>query len=88
MSEITLEKLHSLLEGLAEHMMNNLPTKQEMNERFEQVDARFDKVESRLEKVETDVDQIKVDIHHMKGDILQTKIDIKSIMKRLDAQEV
>ena len=58
MSEITLEKSHALLKKLAEYVMNEaprkseVPTKQEMNERFEQVDARFAQVDERFAQVD------------------------------------
>ena len=50
MPEITLEKSHALLKKLAEYVMNEVPrksevpTKQEMNERFEQMDSRFERM--------------------------------------------
>ena len=50
MPEITLEKSHALLKKLAEYVMNEVPrksevpTKKEMNARFEQVDARFERM--------------------------------------------
>ena len=58
MDKITLEKTHALLEKLAEHVMNNIPTKQEMNARFERVDTRFDRVELDLKETKTDVKTI------------------------------
>ena len=79
MAKITLEKLHSLLEGLAEHVMNKMPTKQEMNERFEQV-------EKDIEEIKIDTYHMKGDMQHMKGDMLQTKNDIKSILNGMDAE--
>ena len=100
MAKITLEKLHAMLEGFVEHVMNTMPTKQEMNERFAQVDARFGQVDAHFGQVEKDIEQIKIDIYHMKGDMqhmkgdmqhmkgdmLQTKNDIKSLLNGMDAE--
>lgn len=78
MSETTPEKTHNLLEKLAEYVMNEVPrrdevpTKREMNARFEQVDKRFDQMEQRLDHVESDVSE--------------TKRDVKLILDGMDAQ--
>ena len=77
MAEITLEKLHSLLEGLAEHVMNNMPTKQEMNARFEQVDKVIGNIKTDVEIVKTDVEYVKADIEHIKTDISHIKGDMQ-----------
>ena len=65
MSEITLEQTHSLLEKLAEYVMNRVATReelsqlrQEMNERFEQVDKRFEQVDKRFEQVDKRFEQV------------------------------
>ena len=49
MSDITPEKTHALLERLAEYVMNEVPTRREMNSRFEQVERRFERIEKELE---------------------------------------
>ena len=79
MREITPEKTHKLLEKLAEHVMNNVPTKKEMNARFEQVDRRFDQVDKRFEHVESRLD-------HVERDVSETKRDVKLILDGMDAQ--
>jgi chromosome segregation ATPase len=86
MAKMTLEKLHSLLEGLAEHVMSQMPTKQEMNERFGQVDARFEQIEADIQEIKIDIHHMKGDMHDMKGDIMQTKGDVKTILNGMDAQ--
>ena len=58
MSEITLEQTHALLERLAEYVMTQVPTRREMNERFEQVDKRFEQVDKRFEQVDKRFEQI------------------------------
>jgi len=94
MTEITPEKTHKLLEKLAEHVMNNVPTKQEMNSRFKKVDKRFDQVENRLDRVENDVKLILdgMDAQAKDSEILKTEqIAIKSgltrVEKRVDVLE-
>ena len=44
MTEITLEKMHSLLERLAEHVMNHVPTKHEMDEKISNIDEKTEKL--------------------------------------------
>ena len=58
MNKITTEKTHALLEKLAEHVVNNMPTKQEMNARFEQVETRLDSLELDVKETKTDVKTI------------------------------
>jgi len=78
MSEPTIKKTHELLEKLAEYVMNEVPrrdevpTKQEMNARFDQVDKRFEHVESRLD--------------HVESDVKETKKDVKLILEGMDSQ--
>ena len=45
MSDITPEKTHALLEKLAEYVMNEVPTRREMDSRFRQVEEKLDKIE-------------------------------------------
>ena len=45
MPDITLEKTHALLEKLAEYVMNEVPTRREMNVRFEQVERKLETIE-------------------------------------------
>jgi len=77
MPEITLEKTHALLEKLAEYVMNEVPkksevpTKDEINARFEKVDRRFAIIEHWLERLELE-----------KAD----KQDIETILNILDKQ--
>ena len=97
MAEITLEKLHTMLEGFVEHVMNTMPTKQEMNERFgavdarfEQIDARLEKVDARFEKVEESMLLMKVDVQQRFGqveeDMRKVKMDLATILNGMDAE--
>ena len=71
MDEISLEKVHSLLEKLAEYVMNQLPTNRK-------VDARFENMETRLNKIEEE----KAD----KKDVEKIKQGINSLLNGMDAQ--
>ena len=52
MEKITPEKTHALLEKLAEYVMNEVPTRREMKQRFEGIDKRFDGIDQRLDGVD------------------------------------
>ena len=58
MNEITLEKVHDMLEKLAAYVMNEVPTRREMNERFEQIDKRFEEIDRRFEQIDKRFEQI------------------------------
>jgi polyphosphate kinase 2 (PPK2 family) len=85
MREITPEKTHKLLEKLADYVMNEVPrksevpTKQEMNARFEQVDRRFEQVDRRFDQVEQRLD-------HVESVVQETKKDVKLILDGMDSQ--
>ena len=70
--EITPEKTHALLEQLAEHVMNKMATKPEMNDHFVHVEANFQQMNSRLTQVEVDLQQ--------------TKRNVELILDGMDAQ--
>ena len=79
MSDITLEKTHALLEKLAEYVMNEVPTRREMNARFENIDARFVQLEAELQTTKTDVQEIKMDLR-------ETRENIGLILDGMDVQ--
>ena len=78
MPEITLEKTHALLEKLAEYVMNEVPTKREVDARFNQVDERFQKVYDAIWELKEEKAD-KKDI-----EIIQQKLD--KILKGMDSQ--
>ena len=90
MSEITVEKTHALLEKLAEHVMNETPTKREMTSRFEQVEAkmnaRFEPIEADIRQMKADIQQTKVDLQQTKVDLRQTKVDVQ--LTKLDVHQI
>ena len=70
MEKVTLEKTHALLEKLAEYVMTQVPTRQEMNElrqemneRFEQVDKRFEQIDKSFEHIHKQLDLIRTEQH-------------------------
>jgi len=89
MSEITLEKTHALLEKLAEYVMNEVPTKREVDarfnqvdERFQQVDARFNQVDERFQHVDErfqHVDERFQKVYDAIGELKEEKADKKDI---------
>jgi len=67
--------------------MNNVPTKKEMNARFEQVDRRLDRVESDVKETKRDVKLILdgMDAQVKDTEILKTEqVAIKSGLKRVE----
>ncbi|MBN1482047.1 hypothetical protein EH223_07305 [candidate division KSB1 bacterium] len=52
MPEITLEQTHALLERLAEYVMTQVPTRQEMNDRFAKIDERFKQIDERFKQID------------------------------------
>ena len=78
MPEITLEKTHALLEKLAEYVMNEVPTKRDVDARFAQVDGRFEQIDRRFALMEQRLDKLELE----KAD----KQDIETILNILDKQ--
>ena len=63
MAEITLEKTHALLERVAEYVMNKVPTKKEVDERFQRIDERFEKVDEKFDKVYDAIWNVKEELN-------------------------
>lgn len=61
MSEMSLEKTHALLEKLAEYVMTQVPTRQDMNERFEQVDKHFEQINHELLDIRSELGLIRAE---------------------------
>ena len=72
MAGITLEKIHAMLERMAEHVVNEVPTKKEVDEKFQKVDEKFEKVFNEIWNLKEKMDQ---------------KADKKDIQKILDGQD-
>ncbi|HDQ15607.1 MAG TPA: hypothetical protein ENN45_00935 [Bacteroidetes bacterium] len=83
MEEITLEKIHAMLERMAEHIVNEVPTKKEVDEKFQKVDEKFQRVyDAILELKEEKTD--KKDFEILKNK-LETLLDGQyEIIKQLD----
>ena len=73
MRQVTLEQTHSLLEKLAEYVMNQVPTRREINERFEQVDKRFEHIDKQLDLIRAQqiVFSKTFDVHHKRLEFLE-----------------
>lgn len=61
------EAVDAILEG-----MESLPTREEMNLRFDQVDTHFDQVDNRLTNLEAEVAFVKRDISEIRSDLAVT----------------
>ena len=78
MAKIKPEDTHALVEKLVEYVTNEVPTKKEMNSKFEQVDSKFAKVNSRFDQIENRL----ASLEEKKAD----KKDIQNIINILDRQ--
>ena len=88
MSEITLEQTHALLEKLADYVMTQVATRQEMNERFEQVEKRFEQIDRRFEQVDKRFEQIDQRFEQIDRTIagIHSQLDLIRIEQRVFSQ--
>jgi len=84
MSEITLEKTHALLEKLAEYVMNEVPTRKEVNERFGQIDKRFEQIDKRFEQIDKRFEKIEERFSQIDKRFEKIEEQIEQILKQLD----
>ena len=78
MEKITLEKTHTLLERLSEHVMNNIATKQELDEKTRHLDVKIAKLDEKIDRIAKYV-LIESPIIHTKLEQKADKIDIQRI---------
>ena len=80
MENVTLEQTHALLEKLAEYVMNQVPTRAEMDKRFEQMDKQFEQVDKQFHEIRQQIDLIRTgqavfaktfELHHKRLGILE-----------------
>ena len=76
MEKITPEKTHALLEKLAEYVMNEVPTRREMDQRFEGIDKRFERIALQLDQIQKE----KAD----KADVIEIKQQLDIMMTNMD----
>jgi hypothetical protein len=92
MSAITLEKTYALLEKLTEYVMNELPTRKEMDAKLSHLEARLD---ARMDQMDTRMDQMEARMNQkfdkiiermdvMAGELANQRIEWKAISKTLD----
>ncbi|MBN1466110.1 hypothetical protein JXA02_10130 [candidate division KSB1 bacterium] len=84
MAEITLEKTHALLERLAEYVMTQVATRQEMNDRFAQVDERFAQIDKKFEQIDKRFEQIDKKFEQIDERFEQSDKSIQGIRTQLD----
>ncbi|MDZ7721937.1 MAG: hypothetical protein U5R06_03680 [candidate division KSB1 bacterium] len=93
MTNITLKKTHDLLEKLADYVMNEVPTRKEMQQRYEAHDKRFEQIERRLEQIEqqkadkSDVQKLLEGMDHQSQQLDIIRIELKAISGTLDNHE-
>ncbi|MDZ7721939.1 MAG: hypothetical protein U5R06_03690 [candidate division KSB1 bacterium] len=93
MTNITLKETHDLLEKLADYVMNEVPTRRELDKRFSNVNKRLEGLEqvkaekSELKRVDRKADMLLEPQDGMVKslDIIQT--EIKAISRTLDNHE-
>ena len=88
MDKITLDKLHSLLQSLAEFSMTELATKQVVEQTTNEMNSRFELIEADIRQVKADIQEMKAnnrltrdDVQQTRVDLLQTKDDVQQIKR-------
>ena len=97
MAEPTLKKTHELLEKLAEYVMHEVPTKREMEGRFQELNTemekRFQQIECELERkadkkelifVQEELSGVKEDLSTLKENVGMILNGMDGMVKRLD----
>ena len=82
MTEPTLKKTHELLERLAEHVMNKLPTREEMNTKLEQKADKKD-----VDKLLEGQDRIVKELEIMRTDQVAFNHGFNKLEKRVEKLE-
>jgi len=79
MAEITLEKMHTMLEKMAEHIVNEVPTKKEVDGKFQQV---YDAIWNLKEELDQKAD--KKDMEMLRDDLRQLLDGQDAMVNQLD----
>ncbi|MDZ7721944.1 MAG: hypothetical protein U5R06_03715 [candidate division KSB1 bacterium] len=82
MADITLEKTHALLQQLAEYVMTQVPTKQEMNEKLE---LKADKTD--VQRIDNNVKLLLEGMDAQSKQLETLSIDMKAVSRTLDIHE-
>ena len=81
MAKITQEKTHALLEKLAEYVMSELPTREEIQNELNQ---KADKTE--VNEIKTEVIGIKIEVNEIKKDVKDLSQKMNIIINGQDNQ--
>ncbi|MBN2028684.1 hypothetical protein JW824_00410 [bacterium] len=86
MAEPTLKKTHELLEKLAEYVMHEVPTKQEVEKRFQQIERELERKADKedLIVVQEELSGVKEDLFTLKENIGMILNGMDGMAKRLD----
>ena len=90
MPEVTLEKSHALLEKLVEYVMNELPTRKEVDNKFKQIDNKFKQIDNKFQKVDNKFQRVYDAIRELKeekADKKDVEILKMKIEKMLEGQD-
>ena len=89
MSEITLEKTHALLQQLAEFVMTQMPTKQEMNKKFELKADKTDiqRIDQEIQRLDNNVKLILEGMDAQSKQLETLSTDMKAVSRTLDIHE-
>ena len=81
MAEITLEKLHTLLQSLAEYVMTNVATRQELDQTRQEL---LEKLDRKADK--TDIVIIADSVARLQIDMRDVKATQQTMINSMDAQ--
>ena len=86
MSEPTLKKTHELLEKLTEYMMNEVPTKREVEKRFQEIERELERKADKkdLVIVQKDLVVVKKELSVVRDDLLNVKENVCMILNGMD----
>ena len=90
MPEPTLKNTHELLEKLATYVMNEVPTKREIERRFQEVnlemEKRFQQIDRELERKadKEDLIIVKENLSNVKEELSTVKENVRMILNGMD----
>jgi len=86
MAEPALKKTHELLEKLAEYVMNEVPTKQEVEKRFQQIERELERKADKKDLiiVQEELSGVKEDLSTLKENVGMILNGMDGMVKRLD----
>ena len=87
MSDITAEKTQALLEKLAEYVMNEVPTRREINARFTQLELELQETKKNVRSILDGMDTQAKQLDIIRTEQAATNADLLIHEKRISALE-